>query len=174
MGHRHGATAGASPKREREERERERERERRGLPVVTGTTKRTCGTPERHRLFSVHEKRTSRDLGAAPPCQKQALPASEVVRDPMEPPARQKGRGAHGPCRCGAAGCANRWCDALRHRILACVSVSTCFFVSFLWRMAPLNSLATFTPVMGCPVHCGTLFWKEKVTVSQAGYDSSL
>ena len=57
-GHRHRATTGTtSPK-----------RERRGLPVVTGTTERTsCGTPERHRLFSEHEKkkRTSRDLGAA-------------------------------------------------------------------------------------------------------------
>ena len=47
--------------------------ERRGLPVVTGTTRRiSCGTPEWHRLFTKH--RTSRGLGAAPPDQKLTRP----------------------------------------------------------------------------------------------------
>ena len=41
--------------------------------------------------------RTSRDLGAAPPDQKPARPASEVVRDPVHCSARKKEEGAQRP-----------------------------------------------------------------------------
>ena len=37
----------------------------------------------RHRAMADEPKRTSRNLGAAPPDQKPARPASEVVRDPV-------------------------------------------------------------------------------------------
>ena len=53
------------------------------LPVVTGTTGRTSsGTPERHRLFSERERRTSRDLGAAPPEQKRTWPPRKSLEIP--------------------------------------------------------------------------------------------
>ena len=71
------------------------------------------------RRFSEREDRTSRDPGAAPPCQKTARPASEVVRHPAQRSSRQKVRRpqgpvregrAQGPWRCGATGC----CSLLR------------------------------------------------------------
>ena len=107
---------------------------------------------------SANEKRTSRDLGAATPYQKPTPPASKVVEDFC----------AHSPSLvCMPIPLSSFWGS---RRLV---------FVSFLRRMAPQNSLATFTPVMGCPGHCGALFFNEKVTMSdtntaQAGHETSL
>ena len=77
------------------------QKSRGGHPSFDGTADcllRDCGSVgHRHRAMADETKRTSRDLGAAPPDQKPAWPASEVVRGPVHRSARQQGRGGQGP-----------------------------------------------------------------------------
>ena len=130
----------------------------------------SCGTPERHRLFSEHEKRTSRGLGAAPPDPKPVPPprksleippwCSHIFRAEGFPPPGSPGRctntGRILKKRSGAthhSGCiAVSW---LRPRSV----LSFVVFSSYACALQHVDGGFPSFCFKGCPRHCATLIF---------------
>ena len=120
----------------------------------------------RHRAMADGTKRTSRDLGAAPPDQKLARPASEVVREPVHFPARENWEGpndlfANTEWRRGAffrllqSCCGNCWHTS---RIVVVTVLPPDSKQSSCLGLAFLTQVHVVTP-SGCGCHCATPFF---------------